>query len=117
MNELFHQLANNNDDCGSDKGFQGSFPLTQTVLLTKQVMRYTYSAKRQDDDLMTIKTIENTTMMITRTPQLALLQKEVLYEEDKSKNYCSAALQRLGQTLGSIQESYHRTNREEDEQD
>ena len=44
MNELFHQLASNNDDCGSDKGFQGSFPLTQAVLLTKQVMRYTYSA-------------------------------------------------------------------------
>lgn len=82
-------------------------------------MRYTHSAKRQDDDLMTIKTIENTTMMITitRTPQLAFLQKEVLYEEDKGKNYCSTALQRLGQTLGSIQESYHRTNWEEDEQD
>ena len=81
-------------------------------------MRYTYSAKRRDDDLMTIKTIENTTMMITiaKTPQLALLQKEVLYEEDKSKNYYSAALQRLGQTLGCVQESYHRTNRE-DEQD
>ena len=44
LNELFHQLASNNDDCGSDKGFQGSFPLTQAVLLTKQVMRYTYSA-------------------------------------------------------------------------
>ena len=80
-------------------------------------MRYTHSAKRQDDDLMTIKTIENATMItITRTPQLAFLQKEVLYEEDKGKNYCSAALQRHSQTLGSIQESYHRTNREEDEQ-
>ena len=44
LNELFRQLANNNDDCGSDEGFQGSFPLTQAVLLTKQVMRYTYSA-------------------------------------------------------------------------
>ena len=44
LNELFHQLASNNDDCGSDKGFQGSFPLTQAVLLTKQVMRYTCSA-------------------------------------------------------------------------
>lgn len=44
MNEPFRQLAINNDDCGSDEGFKGSFPLTQAVLLTKQVMRYTCSA-------------------------------------------------------------------------
>ena len=44
LNELFQRVANYNDDCGSDEGFQGSFPLTQAVLLTKQVMRYTYSA-------------------------------------------------------------------------
>ena len=44
LNEPFQLVANDNDDCGSDEGFQGSFPLTQTVLLTKQVMRYTFSA-------------------------------------------------------------------------
>ena len=44
LNELFRRVANNNDDCGSNEGFQGSISLTQAVLLTKQVMRYTYSA-------------------------------------------------------------------------